>query len=224
MKAWSNEKKCLFLYMVKCKSWYCPHCGHMNKLQWIAKVSQGIDYYKGSGVTDWMFCTVTSHPKLRSQDQCLWVEPKAWKKLWSRIHYHHGKVRYIYIPELHRNGRVHWHFIMSGGIPQKWWILHAQKSGFGYMVDSQPVADGHNSVLYVTKELSKSLARSNWPRNLRRIRTNQQWPKTPEGENFLSLDLAWVFYRHSNSEDLEDLRELTEYNTGIRTVLLGKET
>lgn len=223
MKAWSINERCLYLYMAKCKSWYCPHCGHMNKLMWIAKVSQGIDHYYRTGITDWMFCTVTSHPKLRNRDQCLWVAPKAWKKLWSRIHYHHGKVRYIYIPELHKNGRVHWHFIMSGGIPVAWWKKHATRSGFGYMADSQPVRDGFNSVLYVSKELGKSLSSSKWPRSLRRIRTNQKWPDIADGDDFNDLDLPWVYFCNRSSEELEDLRELTEYNTGIRTVVLGKE-
>ena len=224
MKAWSIGERCLYLYMVKCKSWYCPHCGHINKLQWVAKIAQGIDHYYRNKVENWMFCTVTSHPKLVNRHQCLWVEPKAWKKLWSRIHYHHGKVRYVYIPELHKNGRVHWHFLMSGGIPQWWWKKHATKCGFGYMTDSEPVRDGHNSVLYVTKELSKSLALSKWPRNLRRIRTNQHWPDISPGEDFSTLDLPWVYFCQRSSEELEDLRELTEYNTGIRTVVLGKET
>lgn len=224
MKGFAIGERCLYLYMVKCKSWYCPHCAHINKLQWVAKIAQGIDHYYENDITNWMFCTVTANSTLKTQGQRLWVEPKAWKKLWSRIHYHHGKVRYVYIPEIGKRGRVHWHMLMSGGIPVKWWKYHAPRSGFGYMFDSQPVRDGRNSVLYVTKELSKSLAISKWPRNLRRIRTNQHWPEIPTGEDFSTLDLPWVYYRNSNHEDLEDLREFTEYNTGIRTVVLGKET
>ena len=223
MKAFDIDKKKLYLYMVKCKSWYCPYCGHVNKLQWIAKVSQGIDDYYGKGFTDWMFCTVTSHPKLTTRGQCLWVEPKAWKKLWSRIKYHHGKVYYVYIPELHKNGRVHWHMLISGGIRESWWKQHAPRCGFGYMFDSQPVRDGYNSVLYVSKELGKSLALSQWPRNLRRIRTSQKWPSVSIGDDFTRLELPWVYYCQYDQKDMEILRYDTELATGIETIVLSPE-
>ena len=206
--------------MVRCKSWYCPSCGTSNKLQWVAKIAQGIDWYYENDVEKWMFCTITSSPKNRNRAQCLWVEPKAWKKLWSRIHYHHGPVRYVYIPELHKNGRVHWHFLMSGGIPVWWWKKHATKSGFGYMADSQPIRDGYNSVLYVSKELSKSLALTKWPKNLRRIRTNQKWPEIATGDDFNELALPWVFMGNYEQDQLEKLSEEITEKTGFETVVL----
>lgn len=224
LKAFSMKDKKIYLYMVRCKSWYCPACGRIKKLEWVAKIAQGIDHYYENGKTDWMFCTVTSHTKLQTRSRCLWVEPKAWKKLWSRIHYHHGKVRYVYMPELHKNGRVHWHFLMSGGIEVRWWKDHAPKCGFGYIFDSQPVRDGRNSVLYVTKELSKSLDNIKWPRNLRRIRTNQKWPQTAIGEDFQELELHWDYLTQAAHEQLELLRHDTEQKTGIETVVLGVET
>jgi hypothetical protein len=223
MKAFDPDAKKLYLYMVKCKSWYCAHCGHVNKLQWIAKVSEGIDEYYSRGVTDWMFCTVTSHPKLVTRGQCLWVEPKAWKKLWSRINYHHDKVYYVYIPELHKNGRVHWHMLISGGIVESWWKKHAPATGFGYMFDSQPVRDGYHSVLYVTKELSKSLSISKWPRNLRRIRTSQNWPQIAPQEDFTGLELPWVYFCQYEQENMETLRYDTELSTGIETIIMSPE-
>lgn len=223
LKAFCPDRKKIYLYMVRCKSWYCPTCGHINKLTWVAKIAQGIDEYYEQGIKDWMFCTVTSHPKLTKRGQCLWVEPRAWKKLWSRIHYHHGKVRYVYIPELHGNGRTHWHMLMSGGIPVKWWKYHAPRSGFGYMFDSQPVRDGRKSVLYVTKELSKGLAITKWPRKLRRIRTNQRWPEIATGDDYVDLRLSWDYLRQDAPENLETLREEIEKKTGITTVILGTE-
>ena len=223
LKAFDMESKTIYLYMVKCKSWYCPHCGHVNKLSWVAKVSQGIDTYYEQGVKDWMFCTVTASSKLKTQGSRLWVEPKAWKKLWSRIHYHHGAVKYVYIPEIGKRGRVHWHMIMSGGIPVKWWKRHAPRSGFGYMFDSQPIRDGRNSVLYVTKELSKGLAMTKWPRSLRRIRTSQKWPIAAPADDFTALELQWDYYCQEKQEELELLREGMELRTGIKTVILSPE-
>ena len=221
MRAQSKEKKEIYLYQVRCKSWDCPDCGTLNKLMWIAKISEGIDEYLSDGITDWMFCTVTSHPKLQTQHSCLWVEPKAWKKLWSRINYHHGKVNYVYIPELHKNGRVHWHMIISGGITVSWWKYHAPRCGFGYMFDSQPVRDGYNSVLYVTKELGKSLARTNWPRNLRRIRTNQKWPQLENKKDFIQEELNWFFMRQHPQSEMETLRQEIEQFEGLPTIILN---
>lgn len=224
VKALDLEAKKLYLYQVKCKSWYCSHCGHVNKLQWIAKISQGIDDYKKQGIDDWMFCTITSHPKLKTKSQCLWVFPKAWDKLRKRVKYHFGNgIKYVYMPELHKNGRVHWHMLMSGGIEQKWWKEYAPKAGFGYMFDSQPVIDGHNSVLYVSKELSKSLSISQWPRNLKRIRTSQKWPVMPLSDDFQLIELPWVYFCQYDSENMETLRYDTELSTGIETILLSPE-
>lgn len=223
VKAFDMDKKKLYLYQVKCKSWYCPHCGHVNKLQWIAKISQGIDIYQEQGVGEWMFCTLTASSKLTNHGARLWVEPRAWKKLWSRIHYHHGAVRYVYIPEIGEKGKVHWHFLMSGGIPVSWWKRHAPKTGFGYIVDSQVCRDGHHSVLYVSKELSKSLAKSKWPRNLRRIRTNQKWPQIAPDDDFNELELPWVYYCQEEQENMETLRYDTELATGIETIVLSPE-
>lgn len=222
MRAQSREKNTIYLYQARCKSWECPKCGPINKLTWIARISQGIDEYQSDGVVDWMFCTVTSHPKLKSQYRCLWVEPKAWKKLWSRIRYHHGKVSYVYIPELHKNGRVHWHMLMSGGIQKSWWKHHAPRCGFGYMFDSQPVVDGHNSVLYVSKELNKSLARTKWPRGLRRIRTNHHWPELPNTDDFQDEELNWFYMRTHPQRNMEQLRREIEEFEGMTTVLLSE--
>lgn len=223
MKAFCMERKKIFIYLVRCKSWYCGSCGHRNKLEWIAKIAEGIDHYIQNGIEDWMFCTVTSHPKLNTRSQCLYVEPKAWDKLRNRIKYYHGKVRYVYMPELHKNGRVHWHFLMSGGIPVSWWKKHAPSCGFGYMFDSQEILDGRNSVLYVTKELGKSLDIVKWPRKLRRIRTNQKWPKLESGEDFEELELHWSFYCQASYEELEKIRFDMEAGTGMETVILGIE-
>jgi len=223
LRAFSQEEKRFYLYMARCKSWYCPTCGRINKLEWVAKVAEGIDHYCECGTDDWMFCTVTSHPKLRTRDQCLWVEPKAWKKLFSRIRYHHGKVCYVYIPELHKNGRVHWHFLMSGGIPVTWWKKHAPSCGFGYIFDSQPVRDGYNSVLYVSKELSKSLDITAWPDNLRRIRTSQKWPQIAPRDDFNEKELDWVYHDQGDYENLEYVRHEMETRSGIETVILGVE-
>lgn len=221
MRAQHKEKQVIYLYQVRCKSWDCPRCGTTNKLQWIAKISEGIDEYLSDGVVDWMFCTVTSHPKLKKQGNCLWVEPKAWKKLWSRIKYHHGKIHYVYIPELHKNGRVHWHMLISGGIPLSWWKTHAPRCGFGYMFDSEPVRDGFHSVLYVTKELNKSLARTNWPKNLRRIRTNHHWPQLSNEDNFMDDELNWYYMRSHPQSELELLREEIEQFEGLPTIILS---
>lgn len=222
MQAIDLPSNTVYLYMPRCKMWDCPVCGQLNKLLWIAKISEGIDHYKRDGIDDWMFCTITSSPKNKNRDQCLWVEPKAWKKLWSRIHYHYGGVRYAYIPELHKNGRVHWHFLMSGGITSDWWKEHSIKSGFGWKADSRPVKDGYHSALYVTKELGKQLKLKQWPKNLRRIRTNQKWPLIPSGDDFEDLELDWYYIGQSTHEMLMARQEILIKTTTMSIIILGK--
>ncbi|GAJ06506.1 unnamed protein product, partial [marine sediment metagenome] len=77
---------------------------------------------------------------------------------------------------------------------------------------------------YVTKELSKSLAIIKWPRKLRRIRTNQKWPLMDTGDDFDDLRLHWHYLTQTDPESLELLRDETEQETGIETIVLGIQT
>lgn len=218
-----KDKKKTYLYLLRCKLWSCEYCGHINKLQWVSKISHGVDVYTAQNITDWQFLTITSHPLLRSQSQCLYVAPLAWKKFSSRIRYHFPKLRYVKIPELHKNGRVHWHMLASGGITTAWLKKNAPKCGYGYMCEAEPVRDGYNSVLYISKELSKQLGLKSWPKGLRRIATTQNWPELPNEKEFEEENLDWHYVGEHDKDDLKMLVRKTELLTGHEVILVGKD-
>lgn len=223
LRADVKETKTTYLYMLRCKQWFCPYCGHINKLTWVARISHGIDVYRDQDVVDWRFITLTSHPNLRSKEQCLYVAPMAWKKLSSRIRYHFSGIKYVRIPELHKNGRVHWHLLASGGVTTSWLKRNAPKCGYGYMTESEPIRDGYNSVLYISKELSKQLGIESWPAGLRRISTSRQWPDLPNDEEFVDIDLDWRYTGEHTEDEIKTLVRKTELLTGHEVKLIGSE-
>lgn len=222
VKATDYTAKKTYLYLLRCKLWTCEYCGHVNKLQWVAKISNGVDAYQNQNVTGWQFITLTSHPKLRTRDSCLWVGPKAWKKLSSRMRYAYKNIHYVKIPELHKNGRVHWHLLASGGVTTAWLKKNAPKCGYGYIVESDPVRDGYNSVLYISKELSKQLGVKIWPKGLRRIATTHQWPELPSELEISELELDWNYIGSFERDDIRTLVRKTELLSGHDVILIDK--
>ena len=224
IKADNKEKKISYLYLLRCKQWDCPYCGHVNKLQWVAKISHGIDVYQDNDVAQWQFLTLTSHRKLQTRNACLWVGPKAWKKLSSRLRYSYPQIKYVKIPELHKNGRVHWHLMASGGVTTAWLKRNAPKCGYGYMAEAEPVRDGYNSVLYISKELSKQLGIKMWPKGLRRIATTQGWPELPNEEEFDETDLIWNYVGIYEEHEVNMLVRKTELLTGYEVKIIANKS
>jgi hypothetical protein len=165
-------------FQPRCKLWTCPACAQVNKALWSVRAYAGAHVMINTGTTLY-FVTLTSHEKL-NKEQSLWVWPRAWAKLRDRMRYAHGGTfHYLMIPEQHADGRLHVHAIESAGVGDRWIRKAARECGLGYEEEEEKLRTPTGAAAYVVKYLSKSLARSRWPRGFRRVRTSRTWPKLP---------------------------------------------
>ena len=164
-----------------CHLWSCEDCAEINKRRWTAIVAHGIETYQEQGINDWRFVTITSHEMLKTFNQTLWVWRKAWPKLSQRMRREFTTMKYVYLPERHKDGRMHMHGLMSGGMSTRWLKDNARSCGFGYKVESEQPLSVELACYYCLKYISKTLTdRAYWPKSLHRVRTSQHWPKTPK--------------------------------------------
>ena len=221
LKGIDHETGTIYLYQPRCKMWSCPSCAGINKLLWQAKIGSGYDYYSGQGITDWRFITITAHAKNKTAQQCLYVFPKAWAKLSARMRRKYKGMKYVILPEHHKNGRVHWHMIASHGIEHRWLKDNAANCGLGFMSESKEVEDNIRAIMYVSKYIGKSLIDQEWPENLRRIRTSQKWPELLPDENYEPLELDWSYLHQYPEEGLPYLAYEIEQGTGQKVKIIS---
>jgi len=149
----------------RCKRWDCPYCSEINKLQHRLKVYHGLSKLESEGHS-FDFVTWTSSPKLHDTKSCYKVFQKAWTKLSTRYRRKGEEIKgippeYVFIPECHKDGRLHWHGVFSGHISSRWWKDNCVECGFGYMAKSielGSVSQGANYCLkYITKHVGQSI-------------------------------------------------------------------
>lgn len=221
LKGWSAEHKCVYLYQPACKMWDCPQCAIRNRQQWSVRIAQGVGFYRMVNTHGWRFITLTSSKKLATRDQCLYVWPRAWAKLSARIRRKYEGIRYVLLPELHKDGRVHVHAIMSHNVTKRWLKDNAPYCGLGQQHDSIPLGDELMAIFYTTKYLAKSTEVNTWPKNLRRIRTNQKWPALTNDESFLKVDVNWEYYMSYDVDGVGYLALMLEEELRIPVKVLG---
>ncbi|MCK5613843.1 hypothetical protein KAR91_68900 [Candidatus Pacearchaeota archaeon] len=223
LKTYDKRKDEILLYQVRCKQWSCAPCANINKLTWQARIGYGYDHYVTLGVKDWMMVTITSHRKLTNSSQCLYAWTNQWAKLSARMRRRFKGIRYVLLPELHEDGRVHWHMIASNGIDTRWLKDNAPYCGLGYMAESAEIEEALSAVYYVAKYVSKSLHGETWPANLRRIATSQKWPPLPDDEIHGEYEFDWIYLSSYPSEGMDYLRDGVEKSSGIKTRIVGRE-
>lgn len=167
-----------------CGLWSCPVCREELKRKWVLVAMTGAQTLLTDGHS-LGFITVTARGgKGRTQERSISQFAVAWPKLARRAKYHNcGMFEYLLVPELHKNGVVHYHLVGTNRLSQRWWKDNAFEVGLGYMAKAKPLQDVGWVVWYVSKYLGKDLGLTAWPQGLRRIRTSRGWPKAPELED-----------------------------------------
>ena len=221
LKGIHEDGKTVYLYQPRCKQWSCEPCARTNRLLWQAKIGYGYEFYTALGKKDWSFVTITAHKKCETAEQCLYVFPKAWAKLSTRMRRQYKGIRYVILPEHHANGRVHWHMIASSGIKERWVKDNCAATGLGYMGTSAIVEDSIRAIMYVSKYIGKSLDDQEWPENLRRIRTSQKWPTLPHNDGYEELPVTWMYMHTYPNEGLPYLAYELELSTGKNVIVMG---
>lgn len=205
------------IFRPRCKSWQCPVCGAQNAWKWAFRANDGAhQLYDGGAALD--FVAVTSHEKL-TPGQSWWVAPKAWMKLQARARRKVGQFEYFSVPELQKNGRVHFHLITTAKLSKRWWKDNARECGFGFQSDREEVWSLGGVVGYMSKYLVKSLETTNVPKGTRRVRTSRGWPKAKAREP----PDGWYFFNLPKNADLNRLTARFE-SFGYEVAMKGSKS
>lgn len=194
----------MLFFRPTCKKWSCPACGQTNAAHWIRRAERGTNQWLEQG---WKvdFLTLTPHEKL-TPAQSFYVLPRAWKTLHTRYQREipqDNPGAYFVVPErMPKSGKVHSHFIITGGLTQKWWKDNARECGLGYQSKVKEMKS-LGAVGYVTKYLTKTLTEQ-WPKGKRRVNTSRNWPNVP---HMPELD-GWEFSTHATDEQLSLLLDV----------------
>lgn len=170
-----DDKK--LLTRLRCKSWSCSFCAVGNRKRWTAFL---LDVLPAISEV-WSFHTITLPSWIRSNDSyseedrtiaSLALVRANWDKLMKRIKRQLGNVQYFRCFELHADGVLHVHVLLSHHIPEnelktvnkgkenqylywRWLKDTLPECGFGYMTSSENLVDGTKATGYVTKYMTK---------------------------------------------------------------------
>jgi hypothetical protein len=175
----NNCTKKAYVFRPGCGRWDCEYCRNQNKADWTFVAMSGAVELQRKG-KHLAFVTITARGgKGRSQAKSIADFAVGWPKLARRAKYHNqGYFEYFLIPELHKNGVVHYHLVATDNQTKRWWKDNAYQSGLGYMSDRKPVSDVAGVVFYVVKYITKTFELGGgWPEGLRRVRTSRGWPR-----------------------------------------------
>lgn len=197
----------------RCKMWTCDYCAKINREQWQARIIHGINTLNKP---EWSFITLTAHENAKNYVTSMRNIQNGWKTLQTRIRrkiQEEGKAKsisYVRVYEQHKDGRVHWHMVLSWipmdyKNPQKesdkgsrWVSDNARECGMGYQTKTLSI-DGHGGYVasYVTKYLTK--VESQWPKGTRIVQTSRDWPKKEIEE---SNEYHWTVQSDIRESDL----------------------
>lgn len=183
----------------RCKRWDCPYCAPINKLQHRLKVYHGLSKLESEG-HKFDFVTWTSSRKLKTAEACYSVFQKAWAKLSTRYRREAKKLtgispQYVFVPETHKDGRLHWHGVFSGHLSTRWWKDSAVECGFGYMAKSVELESVSQASNYVLKYISKQVGQDVGIKRFRRINYSRGFPANKRP----STDCEWYVIEKTQS-------------------------
>lgn len=206
------EKKTAIFFNPVCGTWKCPICGDLRAQEWTHQAARGALLLESEGY-QLQFVTLTSRA-YATPNKSLYFFKQNFPNLRKRIAYYTNmwseetgkKFAYFMVPERHKSGVLHAHLIAGTHIVSKVsWKHIAWQTGFGYILDVQPLINPLMVAEYVSKYLTKHIADAQWPKNFMHVRHSQNWPMSKpapiEGwdwERYQSRDQALI--------DLADLR------------------
>lgn len=167
----------ILLSRTRCKSWACPFCAKANRARWKAFL---LDVLPAVSEV-WSFHTITLPAWIRKRSDftpedktqvSLSLIRASWDKLAKRMKRQIGAVQYFRCFELHKDGVVHIHLLLSHEVPAaelhtvnkgkknqyiywRWLKDTAPACGFGNITSSENLIDGTAATGYVTKYMTK---------------------------------------------------------------------
>lgn len=192
---WKREVGKIIFSRLRCKSWTCTFCAKANRELWRSHLRKRIGRIGGQ----WWFITITAAEWYREQAKSLANLRQGLDRLFKRIRRVWGKIEYVRVYEVHKDGVFHAHLIMSGlsnrvdircacgkkrgkhagencrvqtWAVRTWFKKNARACKMGYMVEVSQMHGIPKVVNYICKYITKE-AQSFDFRGLRRIQTSQ---------------------------------------------------
>lgn len=177
LKGELDEEGKKLLTRLRCKSWSCPFCATGNRARWKAFL---LDVLPAISEI-WSFHTITLPDWIRKRNDyseedktiaSLALIRGNWDKLMKRLKRQLGSIEYFRCFEMHADGVLHVHMLISHEIPKselntviekdggmysywRWLKDNAPECGFGYMTSSENLESGVKATGYVTKYMTK---------------------------------------------------------------------
>ena len=171
------------IIQARCKLWSCPYCSEVNRHQHYIRILNGCNVLLDRE-QQLNFTTVTSHERLKSFEACRKVWSSAWGKLRARARRRCDAVskydfNFVWVPEMHKDGRLHFHFINTGKFSTRWWKDNSRSCGLGYQCKTEKLDNASQAVNYAIKYVGKSLGTQEYPKKMRRLSYSQGFPAKP---------------------------------------------
>jgi len=199
-----------------CNSWTCGRCGHIRACHEYGRIVAGAKKLSEAGESLY-FLTLTCRGRdleleTANRDYMLWTNRlltnarKVCKKL--------GNIwAYAQVTERQKRGHPHSHIMITfcpadvqehgkgaelpNGATAKHDTLYSQwlvdscvSAGLGPMTDLSYVNSAVGVAVYAAKYFFKEAVSTQWPKNWRRVRYSQSWPKLPKYEAILAFPLV----------------------------------
>jgi len=175
---WQNGARRAVVARANCDSWECEDCSKRMAERWGFRAEIGArEIFRRGERMD--FVTITSHEALKTFAQTEAVWKKAWEPLYNALKRVKVDLRYMIVPERHKDGRMHVHALWNAGVSQKWLKDNARKRGLGYQCKVIEISSGGGAQKYVIKYIGKNLG-DDVPDHFRRVRVSQSWPDIPK--------------------------------------------
>jgi hypothetical protein len=170
------------VFGIRCKRWACNICAPINALYKAIETANGVQALFAAGIRPY-FVTITQPPAVKTASFAYSILASQWDGFRNRWQYWAKSkgVPNFYAAfvegQARRDGMPHFH-VIGTAIPKKTdlkaWVTAA---GLGYMADVQPVSPNSGVAWYVSKYSTKGSDAALMPKNFRRVRFSQDWPR-----------------------------------------------
>jgi hypothetical protein len=122
----NSDTKIALIFEAQCGLWSCPSCAKRMQAHWAQRAALLVESAIAPRSFD--FVTLTNSGDLETFAQTLWVFPRAWGNLYSRLKRYDKDFSYLLIPELHVDHRVHLHVLTDFAVPAKFFVYNRARA------------------------------------------------------------------------------------------------
>ncbi len=201
------------LIPIRCKSWTCPRCADIKRLNVILRLAAGKPERE-------MTLTTPADPNMTPIEIAKRMK-LAFPKLVAQIRKEFGSFEYALVWELTKAGTPHAHVLTRGSyIPQRWLSARWHALGEGANVDIRAVKNHRKHAAHLCKYLGKDVGQTALHlAPLRIIQFSRGYDLTPDEPDKTSqyADWVWNFITYTPPEILAKIK-----HAGVR--LIAKPT